>query len=60
MNLESTLGKMGACMRASTEKIKNTAMVFILGLIRNATLAGGLMENNMGLGSLSLKKARRN
>jgi len=47
MTLEYILGKMEECMRVITKKIKNTALVFISGLILNNTLAGGLTANSM-------------
>jgi hypothetical protein len=52
-------GKMAACMRDFTLKIRSKAMVFILGAIRRNTLAGGSEANNTALVFSSLGKEQK-
>jgi len=49
MSSECILGKTGECTRDFIKMTRNMDLVSTLGLIRNDTLDGGLMENSMAL-----------
>jgi hypothetical protein len=57
-NSEYTPGKTEGSTRGSTERTKSMALVFTLGVTRNATLAGGATASSMASEFLSPKKGK--